>query len=339
MRIFAPRQRIGINKDNELDLLNEEWAYYTQNNQYPVSLFGHPLVNINKNINLQAVLGYNCNHDCPFCVEKDLKTRVGCSDELYAQTLNEIVGQYHTQGIFPSVSITGGEPLLYLRRLRLVVKVLNDLGVRRFNINTNGSFLARRLDLVQEMRVPSFNISRHSHIPGERATLTGFRKEISDEDLFHVQSVFKNICCLQAVMCKEGLNSLEAIKAYMDHYMAMGFRQFSFRGLSALDETKIYESEINYSQNNWVDIFDVIDNVAKDPDFEFVQQKIGDHYLYEIWRYKGCTLRFTYSNLNLLRTYELEEKRMGKRFSRATILYPNSRVTSGWCDTYVIREN
>lgn len=337
MRIFAPRRRMEISVDNEKSVFQDEWQYYTANNQFPVSLFGKRIVNINKRINVQAVLGYGCNHDCRFCVEKDRKFRQTCDPLVYAGVLRDIVRQYHDQGIFPSVSITGGEPLFYMRRLRLVAEVLRDLGVERYNLNTNGSLLPKHLEELQEMRIPFVNVSRHSHVASERDVLSGRRgRMIFDVDLCRVREVLGNVC-LQAVMCKGGLDGVESLTAYMDHYIDLGFRQFSFRGLSVLDESKLYGQEIAFTKKNWVDVFAVISEVARDPRFEFVQQKVGDHYLYEIWKYRGCTFRFTYSNLNLLRSYENAEREAGNPYSRATILYPDGRVTSGWCDTHLIK--
>lgn len=122
----------------------------------------------------------------------------------------------------------------------------------------------------------------------------------------------------------------------MDHYAHKGAVGFSFRGLTKLDAGKEYSKEINWSAAHAVNFYEIVDMISKDDDFEFVEQKIGDHYWFEMWKYKGMMFRLTYSNFDWLRKVETEERNNNEWFSRATIVLPTGGVYSGW--TYDINK-
>jgi hypothetical protein len=132
------------------------------------------------------------------------------------------------------------------------------------------------------------------------------------------------------------IDSVSEIKKYMDFFTLLGADGFSFRGMSTLDVGKEYVDEINFSNAHAVDFFSIVEEVSNDPAFEFVQQKIGDHYWFEHYNYKGKPVRFTYSNFDFLRKVETEERKNNQWFSRATIISPTGRVYAGW--TYDINE-
>jgi len=111
--------------------------------------------------------------------------------------------------------------------------------------------------------------------------------------------------------------------------MAREASGFSFRGLTTLDSDKDYKMEREFTNNSVIDIKSLLDEIANDSRFEFIQQKIGDHYLFEIYRYKGKYVRFTYSNFEWLKSVENQERKDGKWYSRATIIHPNA-VYAGW---------
>ena len=116
----------------------------------------------------------------------------------------------------------------------------------------------------------------------------------------------------------------------MNHYIEVGASGFSFRGLTRLDAGKQYDKEVKFSLAHEIDFFGIANRVANDPDFEFVQQKIGDHYWFEIYRYRGKIVRLTYSNFAFLRKSETEERAKGAIFSRATIIHPDGKIYAGW---------
>jgi len=109
MRKFNPAYRIFLDREKEVEMFQEELDYYRTNNQYPITLFEKEITNIYKNINLQILVTDKCNFKCKFCIENSCDK----DDSKYhdwLQVLDYLLYAYNNKGIFPNVSITGGEP-------------------------------------------------------------------------------------------------------------------------------------------------------------------------------------------------------------------------------------
>lgn len=315
MRTFDINRRIHLNRENELWMFGDELEYYRKHNRYPVKLFGKDIVNIYKNINIQIVITRACPYRCGFCIENDNADFNRREHDFY-QTVDNTFEQYKSQGITPHVSITGGEPTLHLDRIQAVLELCKKHGITRININTNGMFP----DLLKQLDC-SINLSRHHYIDYINNHI--FERECLDV-------IVPDRTNMQCVMMDGYIDDIDSMKRYMEHYGAMGAVGFSFRGLSELDAGKQYQKEIAFSKEHSIDIFDVANSLADDPEFEFIQQKIGDHYLFEIWKWRGLPVRITYSNFKWLREVEKAERERGDWNSRATIIHANGHVYSGW---------
>lgn len=321
MRIFNKDNRMYLSEQTERIMFEAELDYYRNNNQYPVILFGHPITNIYKNINIQVIISKACNFRCGFCIENDRITSK--TKEIDPSgLLKTVLQQYTAQGIFPNISITGGEPTLFEDRLNNVLNTALKY-TKKVSVNTNGSDLS----LLKSSGV-AVNVSRHHYDPDRI-------KELFMSKSVPTLEIFPKLV-LQCVMMKDGINSIVEMKNYMDFYNSLGVSGFSFRGLTNLDAEKQYADEILFSENQAVDFLDICNQIAADDEFEFIQQKIGDHYLYEFYKYRGSFVRLTYSNFKLLREFESEERKNNQWFSRATIVHPHGKVYAGW--TYDINE-
>lgn len=326
MRTFERRHRFTITKENEVATFQGELEYYRTNNVFPVKILGNKILNIYKNINLQLVLGKACNYKCQFCIENDnISGDTSATDYAFIDTLDDVISDLRNYGITPWISITGGEPTLFKNRLQMVYNLLSGWDLeKRANVNTNGT----NLGLLEKMKGFRINLSRHHYCESKSREIFG------SEDCSNY--IMADNVVLQCVMMKGYIDSVTEMKKYMDFYSGIGATGFSFRGLSTLDAGKQYEKEVNFSLARSIDFFAIVNAVANDPEFEFLQQKIGDHYFFEIYKYKGKVVRFTYSNFEFLRKVETEERAMGQWFSRATIISPKAKVYAGW--TYDINE-
>lgn len=319
MRIFDINQRIDLSGKQDESLFEPELDYYRKNNQYHVDLFGVHVINIYKRINVQILITRICNFHCKFCIEND-----GLSFNISTYQLpwlvKEVLTQYKTQNIRPTVSITGGEPTLLPQRLYEILNVIlpfvekND--IEYVNLNTNGT----NISCVNLFPWLAINVSRHHYDFSVNQQIFGGKFNTLDHNTTTKST-------LQCVLMMGYIDTLREIKKYMDIYsMAKGY---SFRSLTKLDKSKGYLKESIFTSERFVDIKLILDQVARDPDFTFVQQKIGDHYIYEIYRYKGKIVRFVYSNFDWLRRVENEERQQGDIYSRATIIEPTT-VYTGW---------
>ena len=322
MRTFHRRERYPITKENEIATFQGELEYYRSHNKYPVELLGHRIINIYRNINVQVVVSKKCNYSCPFCIENDRITN-GQVERSPDEIFGVVVDQYINQGITPHVSITGGEPTLFPERLRKLYEIaVKKWGLSTVNINTNGT----NSEILKEMDGVWINLSRHHYCDTKAAEIFGKKADYT----------IGPKTTMQCVMMKGYIDSVAEIKKYMDFFTAMRADGFSFRGMSTLDAGKEYTKEIDFSAAHAINFFAIVNEISNDPDFEFVQQKIGDHYWFEIYKYKGKPVRFTYSNFDFLRKVETEERKKNQWFSRATVISPFGKVYAGW--TYDINE-
>lgn len=324
MRTFDRTRRITLDFLQAETMFYTELEYYRNNNQHPVVLFGKKIINIYKNINVQVVISRGCNAKCQFCIERDDLTICRELESPPTFLLDEVLSQYKEQGIVPCVSITGGEPTMFPKMLNETLGVLKKHGIEKANINTNGSNLSAYPNLGN-IRV---NLSRHHH--NDEISHFIFGRNIPLPPLN--ENIF-----MQCVLIDGVIDTVAKMKEYMDFFIAKGVGGFSFRGLSKLDVGKRYiHGETSFSNDRRIDLFGIANQVFQDSDFEFVQQKIGDHYWYEVYKYKGKPVRLTYSDFYYLSEVEQRERGDGQWFSRATIVSPFGKVFAGW--TYDINQ-
>lgn len=320
MRIFDKSRRIKLSGISDEELFSPELEYYRSHNQYPVVLFGKPIVNIYKNINLQVLVTKACNYRCPFCIENDGQpSEINRGKNWIPYLVRETLQEYKNQGVTPTISITGGEPTLFPDRLFNVLDIIGSFGIPRVNLNTNGT----NLQIPTSFPWLKINLSRHHYLVNANKKIFGEQYDPTNEPKDYTPFT------LQCVLMKDYIHSIPGIINYIDHFSRKGAKGFSFRGLSTLDDNKGYQQERAFTLDQSLNIKPILDEIATDERFEFVQQKIGDHYIYEFYKYDDRFLRFTYSNFSWLRAVESKERENGQWFSRATIIHPDS-VYTGW---------
>lgn len=321
MRIFNKNYRIKLSRDREIELFSEELDYYRINNQFPVSLFGKEIINIYKNINLQILVTNKCNLKCKFCIERSDDCDIIDDNNNPLDTLNYLLSQYNSSGICPNLSITGGEPSLNLSYLHRLINLIKKHEINRLNINSNGSFLDPSL-----FPYTNINISKHHYEDVKNNEIFG-----KDREEYCKNFYYNHFINFQCVLLDGYIDSVDEIKKYIDFHIEHGIKRITFRGLSSLNVDKgYYEESIQFCNNQTVDVFKILNDISEDKDFEFIQQKIGDHYIYELYKYKGITICFSYSNFTFLKQVEEEERQNGELYSRATILKPDGSVYIGW---------
>jgi len=313
MRIYNDRPRLNITSKTAPQMFLDELKFYRNNNQHHVTLFGKRIINIYKSINIQVIVTEK--NDASFGFDDVSRIEIDTS-----HLLADVLYQYNRQGIIPTVTTSGGEPGIYPKWVNNNIKVVQSHEVLRYNLNTNG----KNLEKITPYGL--VNLLRYHYNPETNASI------------FNRKSIMKlptttAPLTMQCYLVSGGIDSPKEIKKYMDFFMTegRGAHGFIFRGMPNQDSDKeCLTTPPEYSKDNSVDFFDILAQVVIDNDFEFVEQKIGDHYIYEIYRYKGVFARFSYSDYSLLRKIETEERNKGDWFSRTTIIRPDGKVYAGW---------
>lgn len=323
MRTKDKQQRRLLADPDPIKLFQPELNYYRKRNVTPFQFRDRTFLSLYKRLNIQIVVTKVCNFRCGFCIENDTvldKTKTDLVS--VCKSLRELLRVTTYAGLRPCISITGGEPSFAIDTVAAVLDICTAYGIGPININTNGTALTQF-----PQGHSSFNVSRH-HYEQDKINNIFVTNRSDPLDALPPQTM------MQCVALSGYIDSLDECRKYMAHWAARGAAGFSFRGLSSLDAGKNYAAEIAWTRAHHCDVGRIADAAANAADFQFIQQKIGDHYWYEICKWNDLPVRFTYSDFDWLRQVEQAERASDAWFTRAMIVHPNGDVFSGW--TYEI---
>lgn len=279
-----------------------------------VNLFGNQIL-VEKNEwlwHLHLKLTNACNAKCKFCVEQNSK----CSEnsKYYVEQVDKMLGEMEREGILYSVSLTGGEPLLF-KEFSALCNILKKHDIKFLTMNTNGTYLKSHLTEIDGL-FDFIDISRHS-ISDSRNNEIFNTKMPTIEELTDIKKSLKYTKVrIQCVMCD--VVSIDNLIEFVDTFRFAD--DISFRRLMKLPDKygvkyetgdDLYNQILEYAYNN----------------FDFVEQTIQDYYVYEIWNYNGINITFSYSNMNMLSDIENTED---NRVCREFIIHPNGVISGSW---------
>ena len=302
------------NKENYIKSADVESLPISYENKIEKELFGHKVLLENNPWmwHLHLKLTDACNASCAFCVEQNSVCKENANR--FVDSVDKMLTEMEREDILFSVSVTGGEPLLFTQFERLC-DVLSSHDIKFLTMNTNGKYLSENIDAIDGL-FDFVNISRHSIDDGRNNEI--FRDEMPTlEELRELKSKFKKTKMrIQCVMC-----DMENTSDMMNFINAFSFADdLSFRKLMKLsekhgvaydDKEELYQSALKYAYDN----------------FEFVEQTVQDYYIYEIWKYNGTQILFSYSNMKML--YDVEAKESDS-VCREFIIHPNGIVSGSW---------
>ncbi len=144
-----------LNDYKDFDPEEYEWI--------PCSLFMTDKI-IYKNFNFTIFIDNYCNADCKFCIEQIKTENTGkiekqriCSKNEYIERLDYVLKK--VRPLNPSISITGGEPLLS-SYFDDVMKLLKKYRFRKTVITTNGSDIEKHIKNIIDAGISHINFSR-----------------------------------------------------------------------------------------------------------------------------------------------------------------------------------
>lgn len=300
--------------DEYLHSADVEKLPITYEDKMHVNLFEHEVL-VEKNEwlwHLHLKLTNVCNAKCKFCVEQNSK----CSEnaKYYIEQVDKMLTEMEREGILYSVSLTGGEPLLF-KEFSALCAVLRNHNIKFLTMNTNGAYLKYHIEEIDGL-FDFIDISRHSISDARNNEIFGTEVP-TIEELKDIKSSLKSTKVrIQCVMCD--VNSIDGLLEFVNTFRFVD--DISFRRLMKLPEKYgvVYETEddlynqiLEYAFNN----------------FELVEQAIQDYYVYEIWNYDGIDITFSYSNMNMLSNVEnIEDERVCREF----IIHPNGVISGSW---------
>ena len=102
----------------------------------------------NKWLNISVILNLDCNFDCVYCYEGDMKDRLYMSDDTAAQLVDFVMAEFVKGKKSVNIDFYGGEPLLSTGLIKFISSELKSFignrgGEYTFTLVTNGSLLKR----------------------------------------------------------------------------------------------------------------------------------------------------------------------------------------------------
>lgn len=256
-----------------------------------------------------------CNANCDFCIEKNCRPEE--RPEIVVQNAEMMLSEMEKKGILHSVSVTGGEPLLFPEILGLF-DVLRKHKIKFLTMNTNGGFIyVKKFVPLIDGLFDFLNVSRHSMDDMENFKIFHTYSVLKLEELqcfheFYHKTKLRIQCVMQCGMTISDFDKMIETYRFADNV--------SFRRLMSTAE----EQGLIYDRHD-DDYFRIIDHVSQNG--EFIEQTVQDYYVYEIWNYHGVNVTFSYSDMKSL--IELE-KTEPDEIVREFILHPNGNVCGSW---------
>jgi molybdenum cofactor biosynthesis enzyme MoaA len=252
-----------------------------------------------------------CNAKCDFCVEKSHRNDKANPDQFLKNT-ELMLNEMQNQGILFSVSVTGGEPTIcgFLGEL---LDILSRFDIHFLTMNTNGIELKKYSKQLSQFN--AIDISRHGFNDDENNRIFSAYVPTIDELKELKNEIFDTQMRIQAVTTL--INSPDDMNKFIDVYSFAD--DISFRRLMKL--SKEYGHNYSINDSSYTDLIEYAFN-----NWEFKEQVVQDYYVYEIYNNGETDVTFSYSNMELLRKYEVNEN----DFYREFIIHPNGYVSGSW---------
>lgn len=305
-------------------------------------MWGRP-VEVYGNANFSVYSAQVCNAKCRFCVEElrpasrgtalDQQRTIEDEPTIYYSALESSLDALRP--LAPTISITGGEPSID-PRLPHILAICARYPTPRRSLTTNASGLLqfrdgkRVIDHVVEGGCDHLNISRAHSDHQRNARLMVFREGLHTEELREVVRIAGDggvRVRLSCVLIAGAIDSLAAIRAYLDFARSIGVDNVIFRQLMRTDPRTVEPNfVVRFSERRTVELEPILDDISADEEFSFVRQVVGYYYYVEVWSYRGMDVVFEEADLARL---ELTKETM-PGVIHELIFHPNAKLASTW---------
>lgn len=256
-----------------------------------------------------------CNARCKFCVEQNSKC-----DELpdkFLESTEHALSELKKTGLLFSVSVTGGEPLLFSKFTKLC-ELLQTFKIPFLTMNTNAKFITDENISLIDKTFKWINVSRHRIADDENSNVF-CSPQISIENLKKLKAKLDKCkmriqCVMDHTYTPDEMNQFTKTLSFAD--------DISYRRLMSLGDE--YGVVYDIHEKSYNDIL----KYAYD-NFKLIEQSIQDYYVYEVWHdpINDINVTFSYSDMNLLRMTESSEP---SNLIREFVIHPNGVIGGSW---------
>ena len=152
---------------------------------------------------IRFIVGTRCNYNCFYCHHEGCVTKDQFKDlSSYEEKLSKLKDFCLDNNVY-DIAVTGGEPFLYIERLRLIIKYFNE-NPFKLVINTNASLISKYKDELVDIKPIEFHINLSTLKGDTHQQITNcklFKQELDSLDFLQgtKHQVKINIICLKGV--------------------------------------------------------------------------------------------------------------------------------------------
>ena len=262
-----------------------------------------------------------CFAKCPFCVSGCKPTEENLKEpKVDWNNFETAVRLALNSGVGTAMLTSRGEPLLFPEMITRYLKAINKR-IPIIELQTNGAMIEHKtivpyLRLWKELGLNIISISTHDYREEKNQEIYGKYSLESTVNMLHKLGFSVRLTCIAH---KQGINSIEEIKSYLDYTRSLGVFQTSIRPLNYEDRresAKIWCEENQIDRGMFQRFFDT---------YPHIKELLKLNKLGTVYSYKGQNV--FYSNpLNSLSATADKNAEEGRQL----IFFPDGRLMYEW---------
>jgi len=271
--------------------------------------------------NLYIKITDYCNAKCQFCSNQ---SSIPSKEDIDLNKLETVLKELNEKNLLSRISITGGEPLLYVDRLNKVLNKVFEIIPNAFvTINTNGINFDKINNLDTLSKLEGIHISRHHYNDEINDSLFGVKTATMQE----IQALYNNasnkqLIRLNCLLIKDLIDRKEEVEKYLDEASKIGVFRVGFVSLMPTNQ---------YCKDNYIDFNIVFKDLASNffSTFHFYDSNICE----------CCNGIYLGENGNLVEYYARMTKELNCDYMRQLVYTPSNELSVGFNKKKILIEN
>ncbi|MGL5122550.1 MAG: radical SAM protein [Fusobacteriaceae bacterium] len=134
-------------------------------------------------MNLKIILGDKCNLKCSYCYQNNQRLGKEISNEI----LLEIATQINNSGHKFNIQFFGGEPLLYLNKIKYFLSIIKDKKSLELNLATNGTCIdeLKELESILGYKIPCLQSNKEKISPKRLNNNSSFKVIVTPSNIIN----------------------------------------------------------------------------------------------------------------------------------------------------------
>lgn len=203
-------------------------------------------------LNLYIKITDICNAKCEVCSNRGHET----TGNIDLNKLKMVISYLDKKDLLNRIGITGGEPMINIRKLNDVLNVIYEVKPDAFvTINTNGFNIREIINLDSKDKIEGVHVSRHHYLDHVNNNFFGIETATTKDLEYIMQNIDnKKLLRLNCLLMKKCINNIDQVKKYLEFASELDIFRVGFVSLMKINSNSI-DNFINFN-----DIFNNLPN-------------------------------------------------------------------------------